>query len=142
MPGHLGDGHKPAQLINVKRQALGDTQIRIKQLQIFDTDMLTMWAKQLAVLTADPHFGRSQVQISHAALTPAVHRRSLLTAKIANGLKAFVGFYRNARFAGIGENILTDNFDSTKGEIRCYSDSGHRRPPLDNDLLCRHIYYP
>jgi hypothetical protein len=104
--------------------------------------MLTMRTKQLAVTTCNPDFGGGQVQIPHCALAPAVHTGSFLAAKMTDGLKAFVGFYLNASLAGIGQNALIDNFDSTKGEIRCYSGSGHRRPPLDNYLFRKHIYYP
>jgi hypothetical protein len=64
--------------------------------------MLTMRAKQLAVLTCDPHFGCGKIQIPHRALAPAVHTGGFLTAKMADGLKAFVGFYLNTSFAGIG----------------------------------------
>jgi hypothetical protein len=38
---------------------------------------------------------------------------------------------------GLGCNRLIDNFDSTKGEIGCYSGRGHRRPPLYRVFLGR-----
>jgi hypothetical protein len=137
MSSYFDDGHKPTQVVNIKRQALGYPQIRMKQLQILDTDLMTFDTKQFAIPTGKPHFGSCQVQIANRALCPTVDSSGFLAATLTNGLKAFVGLRLNARLGSIGQNLLIDNFDSTKGEIRCYSQCGHRRPPLYRFFLCR-----
>jgi len=53
----------------------------------------------------------------------------------SNRLKASVGLSMNANLGGIGQNLLIDNFDSTKGEIRCYSNRGYRLPFSGNLFL-------
>jgi hypothetical protein len=102
----------------------------MKQLQILDTDLMAFGAKQFAIPTGKPHFGSCHVQIANRALSPAVDSSGFFAATLTNGLKAFVGLSLDARLGSIGQNLLIDNFDSTKGEIRCYSQCGHRRPPL------------
>jgi hypothetical protein len=104
----------------------------MKQLQIFDADLMAVGTKQLAILTGNPHFCCCQVQIANRALSPTVDTGGFLTTTLTNRLKALVGLSLNASLGGIGQNLLIDNFDSTKGEIRCYSSYGHRRPPLGN----------
>jgi hypothetical protein len=89
----------------------------MKKLQILDMDALTSRAKQLAVSASDPHAGCGHIQIPHCAVGPTVYTASFLTATMTDGLKAFVGLSLNARFAAVGQNRLTENFDSTKGEI-------------------------
>ena len=116
-------------MMNIKGEPVGDPQIRIKQLQIFDANLMTPDTKQLAIMTGDPNFCCDQIQISNRTLRPTVDAGSLLTTTLTNGLKALVGLSLNARLAGIGQKLLIDNFDSTKGEIRCYTDCGHCRPP-------------
>ena len=117
MLSHFDAGHKPTQVVNIKREPMGHPQIRMKQVQILDADLLAFGTKQLAILTADPHFGRCQVQIANRALRPTVDAGGLLAATLTNRQKAFVGLSLNASFSGIGQNLLIDNFDSTKGEI-------------------------
>jgi len=118
-------------MVNIERQPVGHPQIRMKQVQIFDADLTAVGTKQLAVLTGKPDLGACQIQIANRALGPTVDSGGFLAAALTNRVKAFVGLSLNTRLAGIGQNLLIDNFDSTKGEIRCYSSSGHRRPPLD-----------
>jgi hypothetical protein len=89
----------------------------MKQLQILDTHALATRAKQLAVTASDPYPGTGHVQVAYGTFGPTVDTASFLTATMTDGLKAFVGLSLNARFAGVGQNRLTENFDSTKGEI-------------------------
>jgi hypothetical protein len=74
---------------------------------------MAVGTKQLAILTSDPHFGRCQVQIANRALCPTVDTSGFLTATLTDRQKAFVGLSLNASFAGIWQNLLIDNFDST-----------------------------
>jgi hypothetical protein len=60
-----------------------------------------------------------------------------VAATMANGLKAPVGLYLDVCFGSVFENGLIYDFDSTKREIGCYSEFGHRRPPLDIFFLGR-----
>jgi hypothetical protein len=99
---HLDDGHKPTQVVNIKRQAVGDPQIRMKQFQIFDADPMAVGTKQLAILAGKPHLGACQVQIAIRAMHTTVDTGSLLTATLTNRIKAHVGLSLNASLAGIG----------------------------------------
>ena len=109
---------------------------------MLDADAMTMATEQFAIMTVDPHRCGGQVQIPHPALGPAVHAGGLAAAAMADRLKAFVGFYLDAGFGSVLGNELIDNFDSTKGEIGCYSGCGHRRPPWDIFFLGRKNAYP
>jgi hypothetical protein len=60
---------------------------------------------------------------------------SLLAATLTNRLEALVGLSLKARLVGIGQNLLMGNFDSTMGEIRCYTDSKHSRPLFEFFLI-------
>jgi hypothetical protein len=115
---HFDDGHKPTQMVYIKRQPMGYPQIRMKQVQILDADPLTVGTKQLAILTGKPHFGSCQVKIANGTLCPIVDAGSFSATTLTNRQKAFVRLGLKASLAGLGQNLLIDNFDSTKGEIR------------------------
>ena len=63
-----------------------------------------------------------------------------LATFVADWLEPLVGLYLNMGSSGLAVDALIDNFDSTKGEIRCYTGCGHRRPPLDIVYLGRQTY--
>jgi len=109
----------------------------MKQFQILDMNALTVSAKHFAISAGDPGQCRSKTQVSDLALGPTVDSGGPLAATLADGLKAFVGFHMDMSPGCLGGDRLIDNFDSTKGEIRCYTEYGHRRPPWDNVCLCR-----
>lgn len=107
----------------------------MEQLQIFDMHALTARAEHLPIPAGHPESGRGDAQVPDFALGPAVHPGSPLTATMTQRPITPIGFDADVGLADIGCNFLMDNFDSTEGEIRCYTESGHRRPPLDMD--CR-----
>ena len=107
----------------------------MKQLQVLDMHALTTRAKHFAISTGHPESGRGDAQIPDFALRPAVHPGCLLTTTVTQRPVAPIGLDVDIGLADIGVYFLVDNFDSTKGEIRCYTKSGHRRPPVDRD--CR-----
>ena len=102
----------------------------MKQLQIFDLNALIGSTKHLSIPARDPSLCRVEAQVLNLALSLTVNSASSLVASLTDGLKAFVGFHMDMSPGCIGGNCLIDNFDSTKGEIGCYSRYGHRRPPL------------
>jgi len=102
VPRHLGDGHHVTQLIHVACHSVGDSQVRVKKLQILDTHALATRAKQLAVAASDPYPGAGHVQIAYATFGPAVDSASFLTATMTHGPMPFAGLGQDTRFAGIG----------------------------------------
>ena len=100
-------------------------------------DALTVSTKHFSVFACYPQPGGCQVQIPNLAPGPAVNTGSPSAASMAYGLEPLVGLQMDVSCCGLGCNRLTYNFDSTKGEIWCYTDSGHRRPPLDIVFLGR-----
>jgi hypothetical protein len=103
----------------------------MEQLQILDMHPLTTGAEHLAIPAGHPESGRGDTQIPDFALGPAVHPGSLLTATVTQWPEAPIGLDVDMGLTDIGCYLLMDNFDSTEGEIRCYTESGHRGPPLD-----------
>jgi hypothetical protein len=130
MVGHLGNCHHLAKLINIICQPSGDPDIGVKQLQILDADFVTYRAKQLSVLAFEPNFSACQIQVTDATFSPAMSTVGFMPASVTNWFKAFVRLYLNPSLGGITINALIDNFYSTKGKVRCYSEFGHRRPPF------------
>jgi len=127
--GDIDDGHDLTQLVDLGGQPPGYPQIGVKDLQLLDANSLAMGTEQFTVLAAQPDLGTGQVQVSYRALGPTVHAGSLLAAHMTDGLEPLVGYYIDYRFGGTRLQRLFGNFDSTKGEIRCYRVTGHRRPP-------------
>jgi hypothetical protein len=107
----------------------------MEQLQILDMDAMAVSTEQFSISAYDPGLCRSEAQVSDLALSPAVDSGCQLAAFLADWSKAFVGFRQNVSYGCFGRNGLLDNFDSAKGEIWCYTESGHRRPPLDKVYL-------
>jgi hypothetical protein len=109
----------------------------VKKVQILDMDALAVSTKDFSVFAGDPQPGSGQVQIPNLAPGPAVNTGSPFAASMAYGLKPIVGLHMDVSCCGFGCDRLIYNFYSTKGEIWCYTDSGHRRPPLDIVFLGR-----
>jgi len=109
----------------------------MKQLQIFGMDTLAMGTKKFSIAAIEPYLGSCHIQVSDTALGPTVDYGSGQTASMTKWNKAIVGLQLDIGRIGFGCNVLIDNFYSTKGEIRCYSGYGHRRPPLYRVYLGR-----
>jgi hypothetical protein len=103
----------------------------MKKFHILDVNTMAMGTKYFAISASKPNMGSGYVQIAYLSQCPTVNAGSFAAATMADRLKAPVGLQLDMRFAGLGGNLLVDNFDSTKGEIRCYTEFGHRRPPFD-----------
>src|SRR5271157_2137602 len=103
---------------------------------------MAMCTKHFAILTSDPRSGAGKAQISNLALGPAVNTGSLPAAFVTNWLKSLVGLGLDMSFRSLRTDRLIDNFYSTKRKICCYTDYGHRRPPLDKVYLGRQTYIP
>jgi len=112
----------------------------MEQLQILDADSLAMKTKDLAVPAIQPYPSRGPIQIPHGSLSPAVNLPALLPAQMADRIESLVWNHFDPGLSGSEKNRLSDNSDSRKGEIFCYTQCGHRWPPLDNILS--QVYYP
>jgi hypothetical protein len=112
----------------------------MKKLQIFDMDAMAMRTENLSIKTRNPNPGSSHVQVPDLASCPTVNTTGDTAAFVANRLKTFVGLHLEKCYVCVGYMALIDNFDSTKGEIRCYTQSGHRRPPFGKVCLGQQTY--
>jgi len=74
VPGHVGDGHHLAQLVDLSGQPPGHPQIGVKDLQLFDADALAVVTEQFAVLAAQPDPGAGEIQIPDFTPGPTVNR--------------------------------------------------------------------
>src|SRR4030042_2669572 len=72
---------------------------------------------------------RSQIQIPDTSLSPAVNTDGFLTTQMTDGVISLVGNNLDPRFVSLWINKLVCNSNSTKGEIGCYTHTGHCRPP-------------
>jgi len=99
MVGRFLDGHGFAEFVDVSGEALGDPQIGVKQVQVFDDDSLAMETEDLAILALEPDLGRGQVEISYGPLGPAVDVGTWLAAEVTDRVKPFVG---NDVYPGLG----------------------------------------
>ena len=61
---------------------------------------------------------------------------------MAKGAESLAGDHLQIGACGIGEYFLPGDSGSREGEIVCYTQRGHRRPPLDGDLEMTDLYYP
>jgi hypothetical protein len=91
-------------------------------------------------MTLNPYPQTAKVQIAYFAPRMAVYDIGFLFATMTNRMEAFVWLGDNLCGRNIGGNVLLDNFDSTKGEIRCYTESGYRRSPFGKVYFDRQIY--
>lgn len=121
--------HDLTQLINIVGQTSGNPDVRIKQLQILGANFPTHRTEQLSVSAIEPHLGGGKVQVPDLALCPAMSSIDLVAAFVTHRLVAPTRDYLDGRGCSIRSNMLSDNFYSTKGKVRCYGESGHRRSP-------------
>lgn len=142
MGGHFFDGHDLAEFVDISGEALGDPQVRVKQIQVLDNDSLAMGTEDLAILALEPDLGRGQVEISYRSLGPAVDLGTLLVAEVADRMKALVGNHIHPGLGRMGKNRLADETDAWKGKIGCYTGIGHRRPPERVFLVRKQDYNP
>jgi hypothetical protein len=142
MGGNVFDGHDFAEFVDVSGEALGYPQVRVKKFQVFDDDSLAVETKDLAILALEPDLGRGQVEISYGSLGPAVDVGALLAAEMADGVKTFVGNDIHPGLGRIRKSELADETDAGKGEIGCYTEIGHRRPPGEFFLAAKQDYNP
>jgi len=117
MPGHFGDRHHFAEMMDICCQSTGNPQIRVKKFQFLDTDAMAIGTEQLAICTAQPDLSTGQIKIPDGALSPTVNSRYFMTAQMADRVKALIGNNINKSFAGSLINHLLYNIYSTKGEI-------------------------
>jgi hypothetical protein len=103
---------------------------------------LALRTKDLPILTMEPYPGRSEIQISNRSLLLAVNPRRRTATKMAARAESFVGNYFDPGSLDLPRDPLLDNSDSTKGEVLCYTQIGHRWPPLDNFFDGLQDYYP
>ena len=114
----------------------------MKQFQIFDDDSLAMETEDLAILALEPDLSRGQIEISYGPLGPAVDVTALLAAEVTDWVKPLVGNDIHPGLGRMRKNGLADETDARKGEIGCYTEIGHRRPPEGFFLVGKQDYNP
>jgi len=134
MAGDLLDGHDLAEPEDIARQPLGHPQIGIEEIELFDGSLMAVRAGNFSVQAADPDPCRTEIQVADPASLLTVNSICPPSTDMANGTEPFVGHRLQVSFPGIAGNLLAENTDSREGEIVCYTQRGHRRPPLDVEL--------
>lgn len=137
----LGDfcyGHRLAELEDISSQAFGDSLIGIETFQILDTNFLTRGTDDLPVAAVEIDCGLPQVQIPDGSLFPIVDRNTLTGALVTDRTKSFVGTHVYETDIDSRKDLLTDNFHSLVGQIRCYTCVAHRETPFCMVLMRKH----
>jgi hypothetical protein len=129
-------------MIDIAGQPGGDPRIGVKKVQLLDMNAFAMGTEHFAIPAGNPRSGCGKAQIPDGPMGPAVNSASPLTASLTDGLESFVGLRSDVSHCHFWRNCLTDNFDSTKGEIGCYTGYGHRRPPWVIVFLGKKTLYP
>jgi hypothetical protein len=142
MGGRFFDGHDFAEFVDISGEALGHPQVGVKQIQVLDNDSLAMGTEDLAILALEPDLGRGQIEISYGPLGPAVDLGTLLVAEVADRVKPFVGNHIHPGLGRMRKSELANETDAGKGEIGCYTEIGHRRPPERFFLVGKQDYNP
>lgn len=142
MVGHFLEGHDLAEFVNIASHPFGHSEIGIEEIEVLDGKALTFGAKDLAVMALDPDPGRGEVEVPKRSLFLAVDSYPFASTEMADGVEAFVGHDFDPGPLGIFRNPLLHNSDFWKGEIVCYTEIGHRWPPLGNFLDTIQVYYP
>ena len=142
MVGHFLDRHDLAEFVNIASQSFGHSKVGIEEIEVLDGNTLTFGAKDLAVMALDPDPGRGEVEVPKRSLFLAVDSHPFASTDMADGVESFVGHYFDPSSFDIFRYPLLHNSDSWKGEIVCYTEIGHRWPPLDNFLARIQVYYP
>jgi hypothetical protein len=142
MFGNLFDCHHSAQLIDIESQPLGDPEIGIEQIQVFDEDLLTVGTNDLAVVTADRNPGRAEVEIPDPSLVLTVDASSPAATAMTNRMKSLVWNSLDQCLLCFRANPLFDNTNSWKRKIWCDTLCGHSGPPLDKGVSNQYNSYP
>ena len=121
MTSHLLDSHNPAELVNITRQSLGDSQVRIEQIELFDGNLLTVGTNDLPVMAEYPEPCLPKIQVSDPPSLLAVDPSGLPSADMAARFESLVGDCLQVRPLGIAGYPLSKDTDSRKGEIVCYT---------------------
>ncbi len=87
----------------------------------------------LPLQAAEPAQGRTKIQVAYPPSLLTVDPLGLLPTDIRKGTKPPVEQCFQVGIPGISANLLAENTDLWEGEIGCYTQSGHRWPPLDGD---------
>jgi hypothetical protein len=121
MTSHLLDGHNLAEFEDITRQSLGDPHIRVEKIELFDGNLLTVGTNDLPVMAEYPDPCLPKIQISDPPSLLAVNPSGLLSTDMADRLESFVGCRLQVSLLGIAGHPLSENTDSRKGEIVCYT---------------------
>jgi len=121
MTSHLLDGHNLAEFEDITRQSLGHPHVRVEKIELFDGNLLTVLAEDLPVVTEYPDPCRTKVQVSNPPTLLAVNPGGLPSANMADRTESPVGDCLQVSPLGIGGHPLSENTDSWKGEIVCYT---------------------
>ena len=90
MYGNLSHSHLLTQLMDVAREPLGYSLIRLEELEILTADAPACGAGEVPVLYHEFHPRCCEVQIADRTSVPAVHRLAFATA-VAHRAEAAVG---------------------------------------------------
>jgi hypothetical protein len=142
MGGRFFDGHDFAEFVDVSGEALGYPQVGVKQFQVFDDNSLAVETEDLSILALEPDLSGSKIEISYGPLGPAVDVGAWLAAEVADRVKTFVGHDVHPGLGRMRKGELANETDAAKGEIGCYTEIGHRRPPGDFFLVGKQDYIP
>ena len=98
-----------------------------------------MCTEQFAIPAGNPGLCRSKVEVSNLSTCPTVDTGGFLATIVTDGVVSIVGFPGYVSYGCLGCNGLIDNFESTKGEICCYTGYGQVKPSAAIDQILKQL---
>ncbi len=121
MRRYLLDGHNLAELENITRQSLGHPQVRIEQIELLDRNLVAVGTDDLPIMAVNPDSRWTKVQVPDPAFFLAVDSIGFPSADMATRLESLVGNRLQESPLDIAGYPLSEDTDSRKWEIVCYT---------------------
>lgn len=131
MPGHVGDRHELAQLVDVLGQTMRDPLGGVGKVQPLHPRLAAGLTPHLAVTDLQPGLSARQGQVANVPTMPArVDAIGGTAAFVAQRTESLVGLQIEHRATRIRMNRLGYHFYPWKRKVRCYTKVGHHAPPF------------
>ena len=130
MLGDILNGHDLAEVVDVLSESSGHAAVGVGAFDVLDSNLIAGATENLSVSTFEVDLLAGQIQISDRSLLPALDGGTSVGTLMADRPKAQIRRRGNSADAAIFDNPLLENFQSTKREVGCYGELGHRESPF------------